>query len=290
MPAWNDAPRLRLRAAAIVAALFGAALGLAPGAGRAQVADLVSPTAFRVCADPANLPLSDRAGEGFENKIAALMAESLGRDLQYTWFPMAMGFVRRTLSAVQCDVIIGYAQGDELVLNTNAYYTSAYTIVTRGDGELHDVATLEDPRLKGRRIGYIANTPPGTHLARLGMLPDAVSYDLMVDTRLYHPNEDMLADLAAGKLDAALMWGPIAGPLAKAYGDALVVTPLIRETAPPRLFYRITMGVRPGEDRWKRTLNSEIRKLQPQIDRILADYGVPLLNDDGTALKEPAQP
>lgn len=283
MPAWGDLTGRWLA----VLALAG---GLSPAAAQAQVADLVSPTAFRVCADPADLPLSDRAGEGFENKIAELMAGNLGRDLQYTWFPMAMGFVRRTLSAVQCDVIIGYAQGDELVLNTNAYYTSAYVIVTRADSDLHDVTTLEDPRLKGRHVGYIANTPPGTHLARLGMIPDARSYDLMVDTRLYHPNEDMLADLAAGKIDAGLMWGPIAGPLAKRYDGALLVTPLLHETQGPRMFYRITMGVRPGEDRWKRTLNSEIRKLQPQIDRILAEYGVPLLNDDGTALKDVPAP
>jgi quinoprotein dehydrogenase-associated probable ABC transporter substrate-binding protein len=287
MPAWSDVPRRCLGAAMLLAL---AAVLAAPGAARAQVSDLVSPTALRVCADPSDLPLSDKAGEGFENKIAALLAQHLDRELQYTWFPMAMGFVRQTLTAVRCDVIIGYAQGDELVLNTNAYYTSAYVIVAPADSDLREVTSLEDPRLKGRKIGYIANTPPGTHLARQGMIPDAVSYDLMVDTRLYHPNEDMLADLAAGKLDAALMWGPIGGPLARAYGDRLVVTPLLGETQTPRLFYRITMGVRPGEDRWKRQLNSAIRELQPQIDAILADYGVPLLTDDGTARKTLAQP
>lgn len=283
MPAWADAARRCLGAATL-------ALALAPMAGRAQVADLVSPTALRVCADPGNMPLSDKSGEGFENKIAELVAKELGRELQYTWYPMAMGFVRQTLGAVRCDVIIGYAQGDELVLNTNAYYTSSYVIVTRADSDLKDVAALADPRLQGKKIGYVANTPPGTHLARLGLLPDAVSYDLMVDTRLYHPNEDMLNDLVSGKIDAGLMWGPIGGPLAKEHGGALVVTPLLKETDPPRLYYRITMGVRPGEDRWKRTLNSTIRKLQPQIDQILAGYGVPLLNDDGTALKQVPQP
>lgn len=278
MPAWADAARRCLGAATL-------ALAFVPAIGRAQVSDLVSPTALRVCADPGNMPLSSQSGQGFENKIAELVATELGRELQYTWFPMATGFVRQTLGAVRCDVMIGYAQGDELVLNTNAYYTSAYVIVTRVDSDLRDLTTLADPRLQGHKVGYVANTPPGTHLARLGLLPDAVSYDLMVDTRLYHPNEDMLNDLAAGKIDAALLWGPIGGPLAKGHGEALVVTPLIKETDPPRLHYRITMGVRPGEDRWKRTLNSTLRKLQPQIDQILAGYGVPLLNDDGTALK-----
>lgn len=279
MPAWAEPVRRCLVAAALATVLL-------PAQGRTQVADLVSPTAFRVCADPSSLPMSNEAGEGYENRIAELMAESLGREVQYTWFPMGMGFVRRTLMAVQCDVIIGYAQGDELVLNTNAYYTSAYAIVTRADSDLSDVTTMEDPRLKGRKVGYIQNTPPGTHIARLGMLLDAVSYELMVDTRVYHPNEEMLADLLSGELDAAFMWGPIAGPLVKERGDELVVTPLIEETARPRMFYRITMGVRAGEDRWKRTLNEEIRKLEPEIDRILTDSGVPLLTDDGTALKE----
>ncbi len=285
MPAWAD-PARRLAAAGCAAACL---LGAAPPV-PAQVPDLVSPTGFRVCADPANLPMSDEAGQGFENKIAELFAHELGRELEYTWYPMAMGFVRQTLGAVRCDVIIGYAQGDELVQNTNAYYTSAYVIVTRADSDLKDVTALSDPRLKGRKIGYVANTPPGTHLAKLGLLPDAQSYDLMVDTRHFHPNEDMLADLAAGRIDAALMWGPIGGPLVKARGDGLVVTPLLNDPMSPRLFYRITMGVRNGEDRWKRQLNSTIRKLQPEIDAILRDYGVPLLNDDGTALKPEVKP
>ena len=117
----------------------------------AQLTDLVSRTAFRVCADPANLPFSNEAGEGFENAIAALFAETLGRELQYTWYPMSQGFVRRTLIENRCDVIPGYAQGDELVLNTNHYYTSTHVLVARADGDLADVTTLADPRLQGRR-------------------------------------------------------------------------------------------------------------------------------------------
>jgi quinoprotein dehydrogenase-associated probable ABC transporter substrate-binding protein len=275
MPAWADTGA---KALAVVALLAAAPAG-------AQPTDLVSRTAFRVCADPANLPFSDEAGEGFENEIAALFAGALGRKLEYTWYPMAQGFVRRTLLENRCDVIIGYAQGDELVLNTNHYYTSTYVLVARADGDLADVTALGDPRLQGRRIGVIAGTPPASHLAEAGLLPTTVSYQLMVDTRFEHPNQQMLDDLIAGKIDAALMWGPIGGPLAKPRGDALKVTPLLGDPTPPRLAYRITMGVRPGEDRWKRELNSTIRKLQPEIDAILRRWGVPLLNDDGTALK-----
>jgi quinoprotein dehydrogenase-associated probable ABC transporter substrate-binding protein len=279
MRAWAEAGARTLAA--------GLALLLTAGPGAPQVADLVSPTAFRVCADPANLPFSNEAGEGFENKIAELFAEALGRELEYTWYPMAQGFVRRTLTEARCDVIIGYAQGDELVLNTNHYYTSAYVLIVPADSDLAGVTALSDPRLQGRKIGVIAGTPPGNHLTRHGVMPTAVAYQLMVDTRHYHPNQDMLDDLLAGRIDAAIMWGPIGGPLAKPHPE-LVLTPLLNDPEPPRLFYRITMGVRPGEDRWKRELNSTIRKLQPEIDAILRDYGVPLLDDEGRELKPEA--
>jgi quinoprotein dehydrogenase-associated probable ABC transporter substrate-binding protein len=274
MPAWARRGGLGLAAALAVATP-------AP----AQLTDLVSDTAFRVCADPANMPFSNEAGEGFENRIAGLFAAALDRELQYAWYPMSTGFVRRTLLEDRCDVIVGYAQGDELVLNTNHYYTSTHVLVTRADGDLADVATLADPRLAGRRIGVIAGSPPASHLARHGLMDTAVGYHLVVDTRHERPAEIMLADLMAGRLDAAVMWGPAGGPLARAAGDAVAVTPLLGEPGSPRLFYRITMGVRQGEDRWKRELNALIRELQPEIDAILAEYGVPLVDDMGTALK-----
>lgn len=282
MPAWGDK-----RLGGAVGVLL--ALTLATPAW-AQLNDLVSRTAFRVCMDPANMPFSNEAGEGFENRIAELFAEDIGRELQYTWFPMAQGFVRRTLVENNCDVIIGFAQGDDLVLNTNHYYTSTHVLLTRADGDLADVANLADPRLQGRQIGVIAGSPPATHLARNGLMANVHGYELMVDRRVRSPNQDMMADLLDGTLDAAVMWGPIGGPLAKAEGDAVVMTPLLAEQGAPRLFYRITMGVRNGEDVWKRDLNSRIRALQPQIDAILLEAGVPLVNDMGTATKEPGEP
>jgi quinoprotein dehydrogenase-associated probable ABC transporter substrate-binding protein len=284
MPAWADAARAaRLAAAASLAASLAGPLF-------AQGPDLVSRSAFRVCADPADLPFSDREGAGFENEIAELFAERLGRALQYTYYPMAQGFVRRTLVENNCDVIIGYAQGDELVLNTNHYYTSTHVLITRADGDLADVTTLADPRLQGRRIGVIAGTPPASHLARHGLMDTVRGYRLMVDTRYERPNEDMLADLIAGELDAAVMWGPIGGPLAQGSDADLVVTPLLNEPGSPRLFYRITMGVRQSDDVWKRELNSLIRELQPEIDAILRARGVPLVDDMGATLKAEAEP
>lgn len=250
----------------------------------AQVADLVDRSAFRVCADPGNAPLSSQDGSGFENRLAELLAAKLGVAVAYTWFPQVIGFVRQTLSAGKCDVVIGYAQGDELVLNTNHYYTSTHVLVVRADGDLAGVDMLSDPRLAGHRIGVVAGAPPATHVARHGLMALAKPYDLMTDRRVEDPAGDMLRDVEQGVTDAALMWGPIAGPLAQDHPQ-LKVIPLVKETAPPRLFFRITMGVRAGEDVWKRELNSLIRRNQAEIDTILRDAGVPLVDDYGKALK-----
>ena len=269
---------------ALAAVVMLALAPLAAPAARAQVADLVDHTAFRVCADPANLPLSSQDGTGFENRIADLFAAKLGVPVQYTWFPQVIGFVRQTLGAGKCDVVIGFAQGDELVLNTNHYYTSTHVLVVRADGDLTGVDHLSDPALKGRKIGVVAGAPPATHVARLGLMKDAKPYDLMTDRRVENPAGDMLHDVETGATDAALMWGPIAGPLAKD-NPKLKVIPLLRETTTPRLFFRITMGVRPGEDVWKRELNSMIRRNQGEIDAILRDAGVSLVDDYGKQLK-----
>lgn len=260
--------------------LLLAVAGTAPAA--AQTSDLVSKKAFRVCADPANLPMSDRSGAGFENKIAELMASRLGLPLEYKWFPMATGFIRKTLQANACDVVIGYAQGDELVLNTNHYYTSAYVLIVASNSPLAGVTTLADPLLKDKRIGIIAGIPPATHMARNGLMPKAKGYHLMVDRRYEDPADDMLADLKSGAIDAAILWGPIGAPLVKASYPELKVTPLLSERTPPKLFYRITMGVRQGEKVWERKLNSLIRRNQSEINAILTKAGVPLLNDMGT--------
>jgi quinoprotein dehydrogenase-associated probable ABC transporter substrate-binding protein len=272
-PAWA-------KLAAVLAAL---SLVLTAGGLQADTSDLVSKDSFRVCADPANLPFTDKEGRGFENAIAELLAGELGRPVQYTWFPQATGFVRQTLTAGRCDVIIGYAQGDELVLNTNHYYTSAYALLVPVEGKLAGVDRLSDPRLTDARIGIVAGTPPATHIARLGLMGRARPYPLMVDRRFEDPAGRMMSDLAAGEIDAAVLWGPIAGYLAKSAARPVAVTPLLHEAGAPRLFYRITMGVRPGELHWKRELNSLLRRNKERIDDILTDFGVPLVDDYGAA-------
>ncbi|KMK65478.1 substrate-binding domain-containing protein [Puniceibacterium sp. IMCC21224] len=259
------------------------------GPGEAQTSDLVSKTAFRVCADPANFPMSNKEGTGFENKLADYFAATLDLPLQYEWYPMATGFIRNSLAANKCDVVIGYAQGHELVLNTNHYMTSAYALVVPRDGPLAAVTNLSDPALKGLRIGIIAGSPPATHMARNGLLGKAKAYNLVVDRRHESPTVDLLNDVKSGDTAAAILWGPIAGPMVKQEYPDLMVIPLLQETLPPRLFFRITMGVRLGEKVWQRKLNSLIRRNQAEIDAILIDAGVPLINDMGTAVMDQGQ-
>ncbi|WP_043773052.1 substrate-binding domain-containing protein [Roseivivax isoporae] len=273
---------------------LGRALGLAllfsqAGPVSAQTSDLVSQNAFRVCADPANYPMSDQDGSGFENRIAELFAEALDRPLTYEWYPMATGFIRNTLAANKCDVVIGFAQGHELVQNTNHYFTSTYVLIVPEDGPLADVTTLSDPALQGLRIGVVAGSPPATHMARAGLIGKAKAYPLFVDRRYEDPAPDMLDDLEAGEIDAAVLWGPLGGPLVKSDHPGYKVVPLLNEQGAPRLFYRITMGVRLGEDVWKRELNSQIRRNQDAINTILADAGVPLVTDMGTEVLEVGQ-
>ena len=252
----------------------------------AQTSDLVSKNAFRVCADPANLPMSAQDESGYENKLADLFAEKLELPVQYTWYPMATGFIRNTLRVKKCDVVIAYAQGHELVLNTNHYLTSAYALIVPENGDLATAETLADPALNGRRIGIIAGTPPAAHMARNGLIAKAKAYNLVVDRRHESPAIDMLEDLKAGEIDAAILWGPLGGPLVKTDYPGMKVIPLIREELPPRLFFRITMGVRQGEKVWQRKLNSLIRRHQDEINALLAEAGVPLISDLGDAVIE----
>lgn len=285
MPAWARRARRGLLAIAIVVAAPNAAVGQETGVGDAF--ELVDPKSLRVCADPRNLPFSNEAGEGFENALAELVADRLGRsNVDYAFFPQGVGFVRNTLQAFRCDIIMGYAQGDELVQNTNPYYQSAYALIVPPESELSDVARLDDPRLRGKRIGVVAGTPPATSLARYGLMDSARPYHLMVDTRVSAPVQDMMTDLASGEIDAALAWGPMAGYYAQQHTPPHKVIPLTSEADGPRMTYRITMGVRPSDQEWKRELNDLIRDNQADINALLLDYGVPLLDEQGRPIAE----
>ncbi|MCK1636602.1 substrate-binding domain-containing protein [Bradyrhizobium sp. 157] len=281
-----------------VVTIIATLLGHAPA--RAQIKEggdlsieLVDPKVLRVCADPHNLPFSNDKGEGFENKIAELFAEKLHKKLDYMYFPQATGFVRMTLGAHRCDVIMGFPQGDDLVQGTNPYYRTAYALVAKKGSGLDEVTTLEDERLKGKHIGIVAGTPPATNMAVNGLMVNAKPYQLMVDTRLESSAEAMIADLMSGKIDAGILWGPMAGFYAKKADPPLHVTPLVKEKTGPRLAYRIGMGVRAADQNWKRQLNRLIQENQPAVNKILLDFGVPLLDENDrpigaeTATKKP---
>src|SRR3954447_21487991 len=271
----------------LISLLVVAATLLGRGAALAQInetgdlsIELVDPKVLRVCADPRNLPFSNEKGEGFENKLAELFADKLQKKLDYMYFPQATGFVRMTLGAHRCDVIMGFPQGDELVQGTNPYYRTAYALVVKPGSGLDDVATLDDGRLKGKHIGIVAGTPPATNMAANGLMMNAKPYPLMVDTRFDSSAEAMIGDLLSGQIDAAILWGPMAGFYAKRANPQLHVTPLVKEKTGPRLAFRIGMGVRGADQNWKRLLNRLIQENQPAINKILLDYGVPLLDEN----------
>ena len=255
--------------------------------------ELVDPKVLRVCADPRNLPFSNEKGEGFENKLAEFFADKLQKKLDYVYYPQATGFVRMTLGAHRCDVIMGFPQGDELVQGTNPYYRTAYALIAKPGSGLEEVATLEDQRLKGKRIGIVAGTPPATYMAANGLMSNAKPYPLMIDTRVDSSAEAMINDLNKGEIEAGVLWGPMAGFYARKSNPPLHVTPLVKETSGPRLVYRIGMGVRSADQNWKRLLNRLIQENQPAINKILLDFGVPLLDENDqpinaeTATKSP---
>jgi quinoprotein dehydrogenase-associated probable ABC transporter substrate-binding protein len=305
--------RARARAAAPLAALMAGILGLTmavlcarqglaqgaagqPGAGQgsSQLSiELIDPKVFRSCSDPHNMPFSTDKGEGFENKIAELFAAKLGKSLDYTWYPNSTGFVRNTLGSYKCDVIMGMPQGNDLVQVTNPYYRTAYAFVTKPGGGLDDVDNLEDPRLKGKRIGIVAGTPPATNMAINGLMMTAKPYPLVVDTRVDSSAAAMMDDLVKGEIDAGVLWGPMAGYFATKAGTPVGVKPLVKEKTGPSLIYYIGMGVRPNDQEWKRVLNGLIKDTKGEIERTLLSYGVPLLDADNrpvTGEGAPGQP
>jgi quinoprotein dehydrogenase-associated probable ABC transporter substrate-binding protein len=274
-----------------IAAMFLSGKVLAQAVERPDLSiELIDPKVLRVCADPSNMPFSTDKGEGFENKLAELVANKLGKGLSYSFYPQAPGFVRNTLGAHKCDVIMGIPQGDDIVQVTNPYYRTAYALVFKQGHGLEGVDTLGDPRLKGKRIGVVAGTPPGNNMTANGLMANAKPYPLVVDTRVDSSAAAMMHDLVAGDIDAGVLWGPMAGYYAPQSTPAVTVVPLVKETAGPRLAYRIAMGVRYADQEWKRQLNRTIQDNQPAIDRLLLSFGVPLLDEDDRLITEDSIP
>ena len=235
--------------------------------------------ALRVCADPDNLPFSNRQEEGFENRIAALVAQELGIPVAYTWWPQRRGFLRGTLNARQCDVVIGIPAGHPMVLTTDAYYSSPYVIVSQIQ-EVLPIASLDDPLLRRLRIGVYQNSPIDFVLGRQGMVGNVIGYSTFYDGRINYP-EKILEDVASGHIDVAIVWGPAAGYFVGQQPDTLALA----HVEVPRLegngkgeaeVFAISMGVRNTDESLHAVLENVIRNKGDEIRQILQRYGVPL--------------
>lgn len=242
--------------------------------------EILNRTELHICADPNNLPFSNDKGEGFENKIAEMIGADLKLPVKYVFFPQVVGFVRNTLQAHTCDLIIGTAAGDDIVQTTSPYYYSTYVAVyLRGNG--FQFTDFSDPKLKTMRIGIVSGTPPSDLLVRHDLMAHAKPYALMVDTRYDSPTREMVDDIENHTVDVGLLWGPIAGYYAKDAKEPLAMAPLPDEEGAPRMDYHIAMGVRINEPEWRRKINAVIAKHHAELIAILRDYGVPLLDEQG---------
>jgi len=230
-----------------------------------------------VCGDPNNLPFSNDRMEGFENRIAEMIAETIDRPLHYRWWPQSVGFVRNTLGVRMCDLIMGISSANEMVQNTNPYYRSVYSLVQRAD-QLPRIESLSDPALGSLRLGVVAGTPPATLISRYGLIERTHWYQRTVDTRYSAPAAEAVRDVAAGETDIAVVWGPIAGYFAARQTPPLVVTPLPARIDGVELAFNVSMGLRHRERRWKHQVNDLIEELGPRFRQVLLEYGVPLLD------------
>ena len=242
---------------------------------------------LRVCADPNNLPFSDSTGAGFENRLASLVAAEMNAKLAYTWWAQRRGFVRNTLNARQCDVVIGVPAGFELTAVTLPYYRSSYVFVSRRDRKIR-VRSFDDPALRRLTIGVQligddgVNPPPAHALARRGIVQNVRGYSVQGDYRLASPPARIIDAVARGDIDIAVAWGPLAGYYATHESVPLDIVPVAPRVDPPALpfTFAIAMGVRRGDRALRDTLNAILTRRRASIDSLLQAYGVPLLEQD----------
>jgi mxaJ protein len=246
-----------------------------------------APTAqrvLRISIDPNNLPFSNEKGEGFENKIVELVARDLHATIEYHWRAQRRGFFRESLKANECDLVMGVPVAFERAEPTRAYYRSTYVFVSRADRQI-DLKSFDDPKLHDLKIGLqmvgddYDNTPPAQALANRGITKNLVGYTLYGDYQMPNPPERIMRALAAGEVDVAIIWGPLAGYFATRESGPLVVTPVAPEADADGMPYTfsIAMGARKGDVRLRDEVNGVIERRQAEINAILTEYGVPLL-------------
>jgi mxaJ protein len=269
--------RNSLRRVVIVPLLFS---GAAASCDRVRAATTTSE--LKVCADPNNLPFSNEQQQGFENRIAELVARDMKAKLRYTWWAQRRGFVRNTLNAHECDLLIGVPSSFERAATTMPYYRSTYVFVTRRDRRLK-IASFDDPALKRVRIGVqmigddFTNTPPAHALSARHIIQNVRGYSVYGDYRQPNPPARIIDAVAQGDIDVAIAWGPLAGYFARKESAALDITPVSPQIDLPFLpfVFDISMGVRRGDNALRDELNAIIARHRSEIDRILDQYGVP---------------
>jgi len=242
------------------------------------------PGTLRVCADPNNLPFSNRAGEGFENKLAEMVAQKFGKAVAYTWWAQRRGFIRHTLKAGDCDLVMGVPAHYDLVETTRPYYRSTYVFVSQTARRLQ-LDAIDDPQLRSLTIGVHLigddgnNTPPAHALGQQGIIDNVRGFMIYGDYREPDPPARMFEAVERGEIDIAAAWGPLAGFAAKKSGIPLTVTPIVagERFAPQQFQFDIAMGVRKGDHALRDQLNDFIAQNSAEITALLASYGVPLV-------------
>ena len=246
--------------------------------------------ALRVCADGHSLPQSNERGEGYENKIAEALAHDLGKKVEYTYFPQRMGFVRNTLTKrdeqtlqYKCDVIIGVPKGYDITATTQPYMHSIYAVVFQSRGALKgltspdDLLKLPPAKLHALHFGLFAQTPASDWLLKNNLIGQAVMYAAQSGDPNETPDTIVERDLAAGKIDVAMVWGPVAGFIASRHTqDGWVALPF-KPDPQIKFDYEISMGLRRNEKDWQKTLDDWIAGHHTEITQILTSYHIPLV-------------
>lgn len=272
-----------------------ASIGLLPDNAAAQLRpNIPTPGVLRVCADPDNMPLSNQKGEGFEQRIAEVIAKEWDSKIEYAWWPVRRGFFARALNGRYCDVAIQAPSLFDMAGVTKPYYRSGYVFVTRKESGL-DIKSLADPRLKKLKIGVnllnsdAENTPPAMALSRYGVVGNLVGYSTFY-TETERP-EDIVTDVAKKNTDVAIVWGPLAGYFAKKSPVPLSLTPLAERDSLTEFPFRfnIGMGVRRRDVALRDSLQAVIDRKRPEIDAILEEYGVPMFPIEESAGSDSAQ-
>ncbi|MGI9301841.1 MAG: quinoprotein dehydrogenase-associated putative ABC transporter substrate-binding protein [Gammaproteobacteria bacterium] len=254
---------------------------------------------LRVCADPEYMPFSSKQQAGFENKIAEIIAADLGARVEYYWFPQRMGFIRNTLrqqdpqsQEYRCDVVMGVPKGFELAITTRPWYRSTYALVYAKGGKLDgvmssaDLLALDEARKDALRIGINERSPGAVWLAKYDMFNQMVPYVAQAGDPSLSPGELEVLDVLAGKLDGAILWGPIAAYAATLGKEKSIHVQVIPMTSEPGVLfhYAISAGVRFGEGEWRDQLNEVLDRNADKIMEVLKEYGVPLVDEHGAAL------